>query len=287
MLHAWGFSSAFAQGLNANETNSGPKVTTDEEIKSLKQKIEKLKKEKRAQEMKSEVKKLQRELDALKETERAKSLMQRPLPKSAEGAPLMVPVQRILIHAGAPVILQVETGFSTEDVREGDTLALRVQRPLTVDGVVVIRQGVTARAKVTSCKPAKSWGGAGEITINVQSVPAVDGSEVMLSGAANRRGESSHGEATAVAVGTGILCLPLALTGAAVTGEDGKFPTGYEIVAHVEGDQRVKIFSQDEQQKIFETQKLEAEKIKEQFKKQIEENLKKKEEALKAADKSE
>lgn len=284
VLHMWGFTNALARDAQTSESKNGNAVTSDEEIKALKVEIIKLKKEKQAQEMKNEAKKLKRELEALKQTEKAKEMMKRPLPKSAQNAPLMAPIRRVLVHNGTPIILQVETGFSTNDVKEGDTIVLRVQRALKMDDVVVIRRGVAARAIVATCKPAQSWGGAGDISIKLKSVPAVDGSEIMLNGGARRQGESSHGEATAVAVGTGVLCLPLALTGAAVTGEDGKFPPGYEIVAHADGDQQVKIFSEEEQLKIFKEQEQEAEELSEKFKKQIEENLKKRKEEQKSSD---
>lgn len=282
ILHIWGFTNALAQDAQTSENKNA--VTSDEEIKALKTEIIKLKKEKQAQEMKNEATKLKRELEALKQTEKAKEMMKRPLPKSAQGAPLMAPIQRVLVHNGTPIILQVETGFSTNDVKEGDTIVLRVQRALKVNEVIVVRRGVAARAIVATCKPAQSWGGGGDISIKLKSVPAVDGSEIMVNGGARRQGESSHGEATAVAVGTGVLCLPLALTGAAVTGEDGKFPPGYEIVAHADGDQQVKIFTEEEQLRIFKEQEQEAEELSEKFKKQIKENLKKRKEEQKASD---
>ncbi len=186
--------------------------------------------------------------------------------------------EEIKVPSGTPVILEVETGFSTDEVKEGDTIALLVQRPVRVNRVVVIRQGVAARAKIISARAASGWGGAGEISLDIRSVPAVDGSEIMLRGRATRRGETEHGTATALGVGAGVLCLPLAVTGFAVKGEEGKFPIGYEIVAYTAGDHFVQILPEEESKAIAKEQKEEAQKTSEQFKKHIEEIRKKKEE---------
>lgn len=51
-----------------------------------------------------------------------------------------------------------------------------------------------------------------------------------------------------------MLCLPLALTGFAVTGEEGKFPPGNEIVAHVDGDHYVRYLSDKNRAEIYKEQ---------------------------------
>lgn len=291
LLHLVGFSSALAAETAPPPATAQDDADKNKEVKSLKAEVERLqkeaerlKKEKQTEQLKKQAERLKREIRSLKETEKAQEEMKRPLPPSAQSRPLMAPVNKVLVPAGTPVILQVDTGFSSQEVREGDNVAITVQQPVRVNQITVIRQGVAARAVVASCKPAKSWGGAGELTLDVRSVPAVDGSQIRLRGRSRRQGESSHGEATAVAVGTGLICLPLALTGAAVTGEEGKFPTGHEIVAHTDGDQAVKLFSEADQVKIADEQREEAERLNQKFKQTIEENRKKREAEMRAAE---
>lgn len=187
-----------------------------------------------------------------------------------------VEARTIFVPSGTPVILEVDTGFNTEEVKEGDYIALRVQRPVRVDGQKVIRQGVAARARIIGCKPAEGWGGNGECVLGLRSVPAIDGTEILLSGRVSRKGESEHGAATAVGVGAGLICLPFAAAGFAVKGEEGNFPPGYEIVAHIDGDYHVKLLPQEKLQQIEKEQKENSERIQKKFKDQIEEIRKKK-----------
>lgn len=195
---------------------------------------------------------------------------------SAFAAPARVQPDEIKVTSGTPVILEVDVGFSAEEVREGDSVVLLVQRTVYVNKILVVRRGTAARARIVAAKAASGWGSAGEIGLEIRSVEAVDGSEIMLRGRASRKGESEHGAATALGVGAGILCLPLAVAGFAVTGEEGKFPPGYEVVAHTAGDHFVQILPEDQLEKIGKKQEDAAIKASEKFKKHIEDLRKEK-----------
>ena len=153
----------------------------------------------------------------------------------------------VILPGGAGVILQLEGGITTKETREGDAVPMFVVSPVRVKDVVVIRGGTPARGVVSMSRSASSWGGAGELVIEAKSVLAIDGSEILVSGTSSRRGETSHGASAAVAVGAGILCLPLALTGAAVKGEEGRVLPGFELVARTLNDQTVRILPEAEQ----------------------------------------
>lgn len=174
--------------------------------------------------------------------------------------------QKIVVPAGTGVILQIEGGVTTKETREGDSVSMHVVSPVRVNDIVVVRSGTPAKGLVAMSRSASSWGGAGELVIEVKYTYTIDGSELMLTGSSSRRGETSHGASAAVAVGTGILCLPLALTGAAVKGEEGRILPGYEIVARTINDQTVRILSESEQieiqkkqEEISTKQRIEAE----------------------------
>lgn len=163
-------------------------------------------------------------------------------PPQAEPSPAAV-----VLPGGTGVILQVEGGITTKETREGDLVPLHVVSPVRVGNTVVIRGGTPARGVVAMARSASSWGGAGELVIEAKYVFAIDGSEVLVSGSSSRRGETSHGASAAAAVGAGILCLPLALTGAAVKGEEGRVLPGFELVARTLNDQTIRILSEKEQ----------------------------------------
>uniref|UniRef100_I2PZZ2 Putative membrane protein n=1 Tax=Desulfovibrio sp. U5L TaxID=596152 RepID=I2PZZ2_9BACT len=156
----------------------------------------------------------------------------------------------IVIPGGTGVILEIEGGVSTKESREGDSVPLHVVSPVRVKDTVVIRGGTPARGIISMAHAASSWGGSGELVIEAKSVQAIDGTEILVSGSTSRRGETSHGTSAAVAVGTGVLCLPLALTGAAVKGEEGRVMPGFELVARTLNDQTIHIPSETEQLSI-------------------------------------
>lgn len=199
------------------------------------------------------------------------------------GASVALATEKITLHAGTPVILEVSTGFSSDEVQEGESVSLLVLRPVRVRGEILIRRGVAARAKVVKSKAASGWGSGGECAIEVRSVPAVDGSEILLGGRASRRGDNDHGAATALGVGAGIICLPFAAVGFAVKGEEGNFPPGYEIVAHVDGDYKVRILSDHQQKAIQEEQDARAKRLSEDFNKRIEKMRKEKKEQMESS----
>lgn len=182
----------------------------------------------------------------------------------------------VLVPAGTPVILEVMSGITAKETREGDTIMLRVRVPVRVKDYLVINGGAMARGLVTLSRSASSWGGAGEIQIDARSVNAVDGSEILIGGTAGRRGETSHGASSAVAVGGAIICLPLGLAGAAVKGEEGEIRTGYEIVGRTLGDAVVRILSEEERIQIQQQQVRESDAM---YQRAQEERQKREEEA--------
>lgn len=149
--------------------------------------------------------------------------------------------QVVMLRSGTPVFIIFDRSIDSEAANEGDTIQLRVLRPVLVNDVVVVRSGENVRARVIELKKAKGWGSAGDLTVRVESTTAVDGQEVQLSAMQRREGEGKGGTATAVGVGLGLLCLPAALFGFAVKGEQGRFPMGYEIKAYSDQDQNIRI----------------------------------------------
>jgi hypothetical protein len=154
--------------------------------------------------------------------------------------------QVVILRAGTPTFVIFDQSIDSEAAYEGDTIYLRVLRPVLVDDAVVIRSGEKVRARVIEVKKAKGWGRRGDLTVRVESTTAVDGQEVLLSAVQRREGEGSGGTATAVGVGAGLLCLPAALFGFAVKGEEGRIPIGYEIKAYADQDQKIRVVAADQ-----------------------------------------
>ncbi len=68
--------------------------------------------------------------------------------------PALAAASVIPLRAGTPVFVVFDQSIDSEAAQEGETLYLRVLRPVQMDGVVVIRAGEKVRAKVAEVKKA-------------------------------------------------------------------------------------------------------------------------------------
>ena len=150
--------------------------------------------------------------------------------------------KRILfLKSGTPVLLEFVETYDSQKTSVGEIVKLRVIRPVSVDNIEVIKAGTRAVGKLAEVKKAKGWGVKGEIAMNVTNTYAIDDSEILLSSTQRATGEGNVGTATAVGVGTGLICLPVALTGFLIKGEQGKLLSGQEIKGYVDGDYKIKV----------------------------------------------
>ena len=147
----------------------------------------------------------------------------------------------VVLKAGTPVLLEIVETIDSEKANVGDIVKLKVIRPVKVDDIVVIKPGTRAEGKVAEVKKAKGWGVKGEIAMSLTNTYAVDDTEILLSATQRAIGEGKTGTATAVGVGTGLICLPFALTGFLIKGEQGKLLAGQEVKGYVDGDYKIKV----------------------------------------------
>jgi uncharacterized membrane protein len=177
----------------------------------------------------------------------------------------------VMLRSGTPLMLEFIDTIDSERYKMGQTVPMVVSRSIRVDDHIVIITNTEVYAKVSACKEAAGWGGRGEIAVAIESTYAVDGQEILISGSQHASGDTSHGSATAVAVGTGLICLPLALTGFAIKGEQGVIPEGMTVKARVDSDYKIAVVDYD---KMGEIQTETSERIKEKKDKLAEQRLK-------------
>ena len=154
---------------------------------------------------------------------------------------LYAETKEVTLKAGTVVLLAVDKNVTSKDSNIRDIVPLKVIRPVKVDETVVIKANTPAIGKIAELKKAKGWGVKGEISMSIDSTTAVDGTEVLLSAYQKREGGGRVGGVTALGVGTGLLCLPLAATGFFIKGEQGEIPLGYEIKAYTIEDVKIKV----------------------------------------------
>ena len=87
----------------------------------------------------------------------------------------------VVLKAGTMVSLELVNEV-TSDMKAGQTVDFRVVADVKADGKVVIPAGTIAKGQVISSSKNTLLGGEGEVTVQVKSVNAVDGTRVALSG---------------------------------------------------------------------------------------------------------
>jgi len=151
-------------------------------------------------------------------------------------------IKEIKLGAGVPLLLALKEEINGKYVQVGYIAKFVVIRPVKVDGIIVINTNAEAIGRIAEVKYAKSWGRKGDISLNVNSTTAVDGTEVLLNASQKLEGKGHGAAATTVAVTTGVLLCPLlAPTGFLIKGEDASFPAGYEVKAYTDEEVKIKV----------------------------------------------
>lgn len=141
---------------------------------------------------------------------------------------LIVPdatAQDVKISASTVVPVRTTSAIYSDQVQNGQRVtSVSVARDVKVDDVVVIEAGTLVNAIISRVSDAGRVGQPGDITLDIESTTAVDGTEIGLSGTFSAEGDGKIGASVAISV---LLC-PLALL---MKGDEGAVPSGTEIRA--------------------------------------------------------
>ncbi len=95
---------------------------------------------------------------------------------------LYATAREVVLKAGTAVPMQLVNTVTGKNAAVGQIVDFRVTSDIKVDGVTVIPANSVAKAQVVRAKKNGLFGSAGEIQLTVNSVTAVDGTQVILSG---------------------------------------------------------------------------------------------------------
>src|SRR5215813_5198185 len=92
----------------------------------------------------------------------------------------IVETNKVTVPSGTPI--EVESAFTVTslDLKQGGSIPFLVSRPIYVKGALAIAKNAVATARVTDIKRAQRWGRPGSFTWQMESVIAVDGTNVPL-----------------------------------------------------------------------------------------------------------
>lgn len=114
--------------------------------------------------------------------------------------------------------------LSSDQLSLGQQVILHVAQDVKIGGVVIVKAGSPVYGSVQESKGGQMAGIAGKLVVALNSVVAVDGTNIVISGSLSNQAKSEVGATVAVGV---ILC-PLALLN---TGDDGVIPVGAQVRA--------------------------------------------------------
>lgn len=141
-------------------------------------------------------------------------------------APVSFAQKQVILKGGTPVVFATLNDLSSKDVQTGNLVDLQVVSNVVVDGEVVIPAGTIAKGQVSKAIKSSALGKGGELTIIINSINAVDGSLIPLSGATLSAAGKDR-------VALSIICGICTLFGFLIHGSQAEIPIGSQVQASV------------------------------------------------------
>jgi hypothetical protein len=160
--------------------------------------------------------------------------------QSSAVASLPGPPERseIKIPDGTPVDVEAPYTINSMEFKVNDRISFQVVNPVKIDGVTLIEQGATATARIDKAKRGGHFGKAGLFVFTMESVTAVDGSQIPLRAVQVRlRGDSKGAKVATAMIITGALMpliAPVALLHGFKRGKDAFIPAGKRYAVFVD-----------------------------------------------------
>ena len=149
----------------------------------------------------------------------------------------------IQIPDGTPIDIEAPYTLNSMDFKPNDKISFHVVNPIKVNGLTLVEQGAIATGRIDKAKRGGHFGKAGLFVWTMQTVTAVDGSQIPLRVTPVRlRGDSKAAKVATQMIITGALLpliAPVALLHGFKRGKDAFIPAGKRYSVYVEGSPSV------------------------------------------------
>jgi hypothetical protein len=149
----------------------------------------------------------------------------------------------VTLRAGTPIVLEVAQKYSSQNLNVGQSVSIRAKYNVVIDKQSVIPAGAIGTAVVTDAKKQGIFGKGGKLELQVQSVQAVDGQQVQLSGIPILiEGDNKKGLAWGLSIGLGLFTYGLGfLIGFLIKGKPAEVRAGTSLNSTVASEVEVSV----------------------------------------------
>ena len=144
--------------------------------------------------------------------------------------------KEVIVKAGTLVPLQIINPTKAADVKEGQKVAFRVSRDITVDGVTAIPYGTIVNGTVYEAKKSSWWGTKGRLGINITELVTPNNEVLPLT---NGNVYVTGKNRTTLSV---VLFAVVTIPACFICGSKAELPAGYEIQTNVGSNTQVKVY---------------------------------------------
>lgn len=141
----------------------------------------------------------------------------------------------VVLNAGTGLALETISTIQSDLVSVGQIIDFRVKYDLKVEEKVVVSAGTIAKGQVMRAGKAKGLGKEGFLEIQIKSVTAVDGQEVLLSGG-NVYQEGDDNQTLSIVLGLFVCILFLTMKG-----KNAQVLPGYQVNSSVASTMKINI----------------------------------------------
>ena len=160
----------------------------------------------------------------------------------ADDVTIMVDGQEVQLRAGTPVVAEASQTYTSRNLTAGQSISVRTKFNVVVKKQTLISAGALGSATVSRIRKRGIFGRPGEMELQIQSVQAVDGQQVLLSGIPlTIEGKSN---ATLAIILSVVLLLTTLIGGAIgflIKGKEAEFVAGTQLNASVASDMEIEV----------------------------------------------
>jgi hypothetical protein len=146
----------------------------------------------------------------------------------------------VTLRAGTPIVVEAAQTYNAKNLSEGQTVNVRVKYNVVVSKQTLVAAGALGTANISDISKPGAFGKAGRIELQMQSVQAVDGQQILLSGVPmNAEGQNKKGLAWGLSIGLFLLTIIGGITGLFIKGKNAEIKAGTTTNTSVASDAQV------------------------------------------------